>query len=282
MKQEFYWPYSEVDTYWAFGDGSEHPAGASYGFVLIPRNEVEGLQQRLSDLKVQFGGARTDRIHCREIFSGHQRKKSCWSHLSGDECGQLVTDALTLVDTVRPSYVYTHWPRVHFPKRFRLRGRNGFGDIVHSVNDKWMVLWSFLNTVVLFDPSKIVEPPNPVVVAQPKSRPYWRFGANRSGSGPVVEKIFLDREETRVNWFSKSFQWETIATEAAVKTPRGESVLPIVGSDRPTHMLVDVADIFVYSVTRQLAGLEPLRFTAPSAEPYVLLRGAPTEEFVLG
>jgi hypothetical protein len=282
MENDNDWTFPLSEIYWAFGDDSVTEAGAFFGFVLIPENRVAAAESILIRAKEKYGGRQDSTIHCRTMFPGNQRSKSDWSHLDGEECGSMISEVLAELDSLQPLYVCTFWPRQHYPKTFRLKGKNGHSDLVHAIDDKWMVLWSFQHTATIFDPISISEPSNPLVTPSPKNKPYWRFVARRADRGPFVSAIHLDRDTTKVRWFSKTFQWETITRELVVETPRGASTLPFVELQEKRHPLIEIADIFVYTVSRQLSDKPPLRMVAPASKPLVLIRGQPIDELVLG
>jgi hypothetical protein len=282
MNSNLEWSFPLTETYWAFGDDSVTDAGAFFGFALIPQTKIQESEFILERIKQKYGGQKCSTIHCRTMFAGDRRSKSEWSHLDSEKCGSMISEVLAELEVFKPLYLCTYWPRQHYPKTFRLKGRNGHSDIVHKVDDKWMVLWSFQNTATLFDPSSINAPSDPLVTMSPKNKPYWRFIAKREDRGPLVSMIYLDRDTTNVRWFSKSFQWETIAREIVVETPRGASTLPFAKMDGQKHPLIELADIFIYTISRQISGKSPLRMIAPTSSALVLLRGQPTNEFVLG
>jgi hypothetical protein len=167
------WTFPLSETYWAFGDGSETDAGAFYGIFLLPETSITLGIEVLKRVKLAYDVADTVPLHGRKMFSGDQRRKSEWSHLSYQECARLCGEVLDEILDLKPLYMLTHYPIAHFPKRFRLKGKNGHPDAVHTIDSKWMVLWSFLQTAALLDPAKMIPPPDPSVAPRPRNLPYW-------------------------------------------------------------------------------------------------------------
>ncbi len=137
------WTFPLNETYIAFGDGSVTPAGTFYGLVLVPERAIEQLQGGLSAIKLKHGGTENASIHCRELFSGDARQKTPWAHLSEQQVMALCGDTLLELKAHEPKFLLAHFPSACYPKRFRLRGKNGHSDLVHELDDKWLTLWTY-------------------------------------------------------------------------------------------------------------------------------------------
>jgi hypothetical protein len=69
----------------AFGDESCGLKFVSYGLVCLPQHRREDAEQMISAVKKEFGGPSSSRLHCRELFSGQNRPKTAWKHLSPND-----------------------------------------------------------------------------------------------------------------------------------------------------------------------------------------------------
>lgn len=270
------------ETYVAFGDGSVTPSGVFYGLILLPENAVTQIQRAIETIKQQYGGNATAPLHCRELFSIHARTKSPWAHISESEAVALCGDVLRTVGKFEPKYLLGHIPSAYYPKRFRLIGKNGHPDLVHDLDEKWLLLWSYFRVAALLDPVDIIEPPDPAKTPRPRNLPFWQMITRRAEPGLRVRKVVLDREDTKIRWFSKSVQWVSVAKEIVIESPAGRSYLPIEPAFGVKHSLLDVADIFVYSLGRSLSQGKPLEYSDFSAEVHVELAWGTGEEIVLG
>jgi hypothetical protein len=270
------------ENYVAFGDGSVTPSGVFYGLVLLPEAITADVQRTIEQHKLQYGGDTKTPLHCRELFSGHARAKSAWAHLSEADVVALCGDVLRSVGAFEPKYLLGHIPTEYYPKRFRLLGKNGHPDLVHALDEKWLLLWSYFRIAALLDPIDIVEPQDPIEFPRPRNLPFWQMVVQRSDPGLRVRRVILDREDTNVRWFSKSFKWVSVAKEIVIERPIGRSYLPVEPAADVKHPLLDLADIFVYSVGRSLSQGKPLEYRDFSAEVHVELLWGTGEEIVLG
>lgn len=270
------------ETYIAFGDASETSNGVFYGLVLIPERSIYQFQNKLIELKVKYGGAPETPIHCREIFAEDARNKSGWKHLDLEAARDLCGDVLRDLETYSPKYLMAHMPSAHYPKRFRLIGKNGHRDLVHDIDQKWLTLWSYFNVAKLLDPAEIIEPTNQILTKRALNLPFWRMQVRRVEQGLRVRKVFLDREHTKIRWFSKSFQWTSVAKELVIVTPNGPSHLPVEIVQEKKHPLIDIADVFSYSAARSMYPENPLEYGNFKSEMYIEILPSTGEEFVLG
>lgn len=270
------------ETYVAFGDGSVTAGGVFYGLVLFPERTIIQVQRTIETVKEQYGGHASTPLHCRELFGYHARAKSPWAHISEKDAIALCGDVLRAVSKFEPKYLLGHVPSAYYPKRFRLLGKNGHPDLVHDLDEKWLLLWSYFRIAALLDPVEIVEPKDPTKTPRPRNLPFWQMVVKRADPGLRVCQVVLDREETKIRWFSKSFQWVSVAKEIVIESPMGRSYLPIEPASDVKHPLLDVADIFAYSVGRSLSQGRPLEYSDFSANVHVELLWGTGEEIVLG
>ncbi|MCK9818489.1 hypothetical protein M1B35_31300 [Pseudomonas sp. MAFF 302046] len=244
-------------VYVAFGDASTGRAGTFYGLVLIPEDQVEKAVNVVNTVKERFGGTSRSSLHCRELFYGDARSKSDWRHLDAGGPAALCGAVFSAIAELQPCYVLGCMPVDSYPTSFRLKAKAGSGyeDTVHPVDDKWRELFVYQRVALLLDPAVINPPPNPLEVVTPPNRPHWRLEGNLIEPAFKVSKVFLDREKTKIQWFSKQVQWAVLARELVVRGPRGSSFLPVDDSDiADKHPLLDVADLFVWNLARAMAG----------------------------
>ena len=76
----------------------------------------------------------------------------------------------------------------------------------------------------------------------------------RDYPGAVVDKLYVDREQAKIRWFSKSFQWTTVAKDIVIENSTSRSFLPIVSPIEEKHSLLQLADMFIYAQGRELTG----------------------------
>lgn len=276
----FTFPLDEI--YVAFGDGSVTPGGVFYGLVLVPERNVKIAQHSLSAIKLKHGGKATTPLHCRELFSKDARNKSEWAHISDAGAVELCGDVLRELASLQPKYLLSFVTSDNYPKRLRLVGKNGHPDLVHKIDEKWLTLPTYFWTAALLDPVETIVPADPIITPSPRNLPFWRIGFKRTDRGPYVRSIFLDREETNVRWFSKTFKWTTVVKELVVDGPKGPSHLPLQFASDKKHPLLEVADIFTYSIARSLSQGKPLEYRDFEAEVFAQPLLFSKEEWVLG
>lgn len=282
MDQECQEEVEDPTIYNAYGDASTGETGTFYGFLLLPEDAEEAAIQMLSDLKEKFGGSPDSRLHCREMFRGDARAKSEWAHLSAEEATELCSLALNGLHDFGVKFAMGIMPVEHYPKSFRLRGKNGPPDQVHAVDDKWRELWAFQRAAMMLDPVEQLKPADPLVEPSPPNQPWWQLVAPLVSPGFKVRKVFLDREITKIRWFSKKFQWSTVAKDFVIDGTLGRSYLPIQPDHEDSkHPMIDLADIFAWNFARS-AGKNPITLLDRNAPVHAVLCAYLGEEIVLG
>lgn len=277
---DFTFPLNEI--YVAYGDGSSGEVGTFYGLVLVPVSRLDEIESQLQEIKVHHGGQKGWIVHAREIFCEHARAKSVWAHLSYEGAVSLCGDILNAVSTFEPKYLMSFIPKSHYPKRFRLKGKNGHQDLVHDVNDKWLQLWAYFRVGGLLDPCNRIEPDDSTIKLRPKNLPFWNMVIRRTDPGLRVQKVYLDRENTKITWFSKSLQWISVAKELVIENVEGSTYLPIVHATDYKPMMLDVADVFTYSITREFSGDKSIDYCNYCGEVFIDVLPKYEEEIVLG
>lgn len=276
------WSFPLDEVYIAFGDGSSNRAGTFYGLVLLPAHATRPLEDEIASIKRRFGGSDASKIHCRELFSSDARRKSCWSHLAHDDIVMLCGDVLEKTRNHQPKHLLGFIPRQNYPRTFRLRGKNGHADLVHDVDEKWLMLWAFFRVGSLLDPAVPIPPDDPKVTPRPRNRPFWNFVAKRADPGLKVKAVHLDREETKIRWFSKSLQWISVARELVIENKAGASYLPIATASERKSPLIDVADLFTYSLAREFVGDRSIDYKKFCGEALVMVMPDLGNEIVVG
>jgi hypothetical protein len=282
MDQERQEEVEDPTIYNAYGDASTGETGTFYGFLLLPEDAEEAALQMLSNVKEKFGGSSDSRLHCREMFRWDARAKSEWAHLSAEQATELCSLALNGLHDLGVKFAMGIMPVEHYPKSFRLKGKNGHPDLVHDVDDKWRELWAFQRAAMMLDPVEQIEPADPKIVPSPLNQPWWQVIAPLAPPGFKVRKVYLDRESTKIRWFSKKFQWTTLAKDFVIKGTLGESFLPIQdGQADSKHPMLDLADIFVWNVARS-TGSNPMTLLDRPARVHAVGCANFGEELVFG
>ncbi|MCZ6800013.1 MAG: hypothetical protein O7F12_05940 [Nitrospirae bacterium] len=212
----------------------------------------------------------------------HARAKSGWAHLSYEGAVSLCGDMLEAVSEFAPKYLMGYIPKSHYPKRFRLKGKNGHPDLVHEINEKWLQLWAFFRVGGLLDPCERIVPDDPKITPRPKNLPYWNMVIRRIDPGMKVRKIDLDRENTKIPWFSKSLQWISVAKELVIENVDGPSYLPIEHASLKKPVMLDIADLFTYSIAREFSGTSAIDYGRYCGEVLVDVLPNYGDEIVLG
>lgn len=268
--------------YEAFGDATSGQSGTYYGFMLVPAERVREAENILTNVKIHFGGVEASRLHCREIFGVSALQKSAWAHLNQAQVIELCGSALDEFRTLGVKYALGAMPIANYPRRFRLRGREGHADIVHDIDDKWRELWTYHRAAMMLDPVSLIPVAKPTITPSRKNQPWWRMQAQLVKPGFKVSKVYLDNESTKVSWFSKRFQWQTIARDFVIDGTLGPSFLPIHDQSNMTkHPLLDVADIFVWNVARAF-GNSPIKLLADETDVHTIICPPMGDEITLG
>ena len=269
-------------VYSAFGDESVTPSGAFYGFFLVPNTAVSELEVQIEAIKASFGVAKNQIIHCKELFNESARSKGFWSHLTINDATEFARRIFLSAKIFNPVYLIAVSLRENFPQRFRLLGRNGHPDLVHKIDEKWITLNLFQGLVGSFDPQQLLAPPEYSASGRPQNQPYWQVIVKREGPGLCVNEICIDSDITKIRWFSKSFQWNTLAKDIVVESPLGKTFLPIRSSSASVDPLLQLADLFVYFQGRAFGSREINLGEIISDDVQLHIVGEKCEEVVRG
>jgi len=82
----------------AFGDDSQHKGLLTFAYIVVPKSKTQRLMRELDRLKRQFRIPKDVPIHCRVLFSGHQREKCGLAHFKRDDPLRLVHHVVTLMN----------------------------------------------------------------------------------------------------------------------------------------------------------------------------------------
>lgn len=85
-------------NYLAFGDDSQFGDTLVYAFVIVHRDRAPQVRTHLHELKQRFKIPASEGLHCRVLFSGHQRKKAGLGHLSPQDVRSLIAEAVTIIN----------------------------------------------------------------------------------------------------------------------------------------------------------------------------------------
>lgn len=231
LKTWLEWMSPEDRIYTGFGDASVMPDAALYGIVLVPSYVVSELELALEKVKVKFGVSPKAAIHCREIFNSCARSKGVWAHLTDERAIFLLRDCFLAARSFDVRYFVAFSPKGYFPQTLRLLGKNGHADIMHAIDKNWITLNLFQGLAKYFDPAEVLPVPNYGISPRANNEPYWQIIVKRNYRGAVVDQLYVDREQAKIRWFSKSFQWVTVAKDIVIEKPTGRSFLPIISPD---------------------------------------------------
>ena len=88
-------------SFMAFGDDSHFNDTLAYAFAIVERGRVGAIEQRLSALKDRFKIPQDVVLHCRVLFSGHQREKAGLSHLTRRDIERVVSHVVRIMNQHR-------------------------------------------------------------------------------------------------------------------------------------------------------------------------------------
>jgi hypothetical protein len=258
-------------TFSAFGDGSVRKEGSFYGFVLVPDSLMNSVLEAYRQTKIDFGGKPDDEIHCRKLFAEDARRKSPWRHLNEADAESMCRAIMRLLPPVEGKFVIAHMPAVNYPETFHLRRKGGGTGHIQKVDDKWLMLHCYVYAVAFLKPETTIPPPDYKLLPQRENVPKWALIARAPDDGIPVSRVFLDREDTKIQWMSKRVQWMSVAKDIRVSRSSGESMLPL-QSETPKHTLLELADLYTYAFSRDLYGPRPLNVGGSPIEtyPYIL------------
>jgi hypothetical protein len=276
------WASPRDTIYTGVGDASVMPEAALYGIVLVPTASARDLEKSIEQVKLRFGSAIDATIHCREIFNGAARAKGPWAHLTQDTAISLLRDSFLAANSYGVRYLVAFSPKAYFPRRLRLLGRNGHADLVHDIDKNWITLNLFQGLAGYLDPVTVSSPPDYLSSPRPLTEPFWQLIVRRKFPGLLVDRLYVDREQTKIRWFSKSFQWATVARDLVIEGPRGQSYLPIISPGKEKHPLLQLADMFVYALGRELTGRQLQFGQAISNDVFLEIVGEESYEIVRG
>lgn len=107
----------DESPYFAFGDDSQCGDIVVFAFVIIPRHQITILEKKIEVLKERFKIPKETILHCRVLFSGHQREKAGLGHLKPVAVQTLVSRLITIMNQ---SSVHIRWAVQDF-ERFKQR-----------------------------------------------------------------------------------------------------------------------------------------------------------------
>jgi Protein of unknown function (DUF3800) len=85
-------------NYLAFGDDSQSGDTLVYAFVIARRTRIRAVEARITALKDRFKIPKHTTLHCRILFSGHQRQKAGLGHLTPEDVQSIVARSITIMN----------------------------------------------------------------------------------------------------------------------------------------------------------------------------------------
>jgi hypothetical protein len=194
-----------------FGDESCFDTAISYAVTVIPPERQAEIEAAFGEVKACFGGPRAARIHCRELFSGEQRKKSPWAHLSPPDLFPLLVMTGNYLRLSGARFKVGLIDTRDVGQQF-----SGVGSIgSHPAGQKQLVAYAHVAALA---------------------------GIEKYPGGEEI-KLWKDPDKTLIEWGDKRRQAGNVPVSVDGKLIQSE---PIVG-DKP-HLL-DVADILAYTTS---------------------------------
>jgi hypothetical protein len=209
-----------------FGDESTSRDNkhAIYSLVGFKPSEIELASLALSQAKEEFNVPTSARLHCRELFAGHQRGKTEWRALDSrkpvDFCRSLSSRLLTL--NLYWSYGYVDLMELQgLPKPERMEGK------FSTVNGRE---FSFT-----FGPKQAQK----FAYAAAEIPFIQKFGSERL-------RFWCDKETTKIDWFFGKKQAHNIN--------QGLGPKPLTELPNAYAPMLEIADLFAYTANRHLSG----------------------------
>jgi hypothetical protein len=85
-------------NYLAFGDDSQFGDVLVYAFAILHRTRSKAVEASILALKERFKIPKQTTLHCRILFSGHQRQKAGLGHLTPDDVQSIVARLVTIMN----------------------------------------------------------------------------------------------------------------------------------------------------------------------------------------
>ena len=205
--------------YCGYGDDSVHRSSLVFAFTILSRETIVGAEAKLMDIKGKFRIPHEYWIHCRELFSGDQRKRGGLAHFSPGNVKDLIS---SIVYEMGKLGAVCH---VGFAKRpegeLLIKESEHFPQLVNA--DK-VILGILANTC-------FSRQPNAYIPIDMKDVEFW-----------------VDKDKTMVEWFGKHSRSDKLtAGLSVVNAPEGKSFyfLPHIVEHRQVPLL-QVADVFAF------------------------------------
>ncbi|MGN6580165.1 MAG: hypothetical protein ACTHJ1_09285 [Bordetella sp.] len=93
----------------AFGDDSQYKGTLVFAYAIVPRQNLTKALRQLKRIKMEFRFPAKTPIHCRTLFSGHDRQKKGLGHLNQDQASFLIR---RIIDLMNERYVYVRYSYV--------------------------------------------------------------------------------------------------------------------------------------------------------------------------
>jgi hypothetical protein len=206
-----------------FGDESHSHEVVTYAFVIVPAQRAAAVELALENAKKSYGLRADTRIHCREIFNAHARRKTEFKSFSSEDLFSFLRRLMA--------------------EAFNAGARGWVGYLdSRSVPD-----------ILLFESTtgKGVDKWN---VRNLKTRMFFCYQA---ASGPLTHifspsqtKAFVDGDKTKISHFDKRRKVDSLRPFFPVEHNNAKFFPQILHGDKPP--LLDLADLLAYAAARGL------------------------------
>ena len=145
-------PLNEI--YMAFGDGKRDCCGSRIRpCSLIPERVIatsqKGIIGRCAERSLATTSDKCDQpVFFRAWMESHFVVRFCVSYPKSRS--NIFWGTFREAEIRRDEGQSSPFPRLPYPKRFRLKGKKGFADVTHKVDEKWLTLWAYFRIAALF------------------------------------------------------------------------------------------------------------------------------------
>jgi hypothetical protein len=220
----------------AFGDESCGSKFVAYGILVVSEDQKAAAEQIIDEVKQEFGGSPSRRLHCRQLFAGNARNKSPWAHLSMNDVFHLYEMLISGLNGVADRRLVTIARVADFPERLPSMPMQHI-DAAAGHPPKWTKDMEFREKQIA------------AFCAQGTMIPLSK------NPGLDQVRFWADPDTTIIDWLDTRRQ-ATRAIGGFVdigpgKEPPQIKVMPI-HSEKPK--LLEIADVIAYAAQRAMSG----------------------------
>ena len=212
------------ETIFLYGDESHAHEIVTYGFVIVPAQNIASVELALKEVKARYGLSDDVRIHCRNMFNKDARAKTVFAKFSTEHVLRFLNELMTasFVAGARGWVGYLDTQKA--PDILLFESNGGAGA------DKWDV--RDLKNRMLF-------------CYQAASAPLTHMFP------PSYVKAFVDGDKTKIPHFDKRRQADSLRTFFPVEHNDAKFVPEAVHGLKPSPL--DLADLLAYAAARGLS-----------------------------